>query len=358
MVRTTPANEKAPSLGRCFPSNVSTLSILHGDRRREASSRSRRSHRAFLWRLGRRHAARRERSSLILRRLAGNDVATFPDFPAEIRAPRGTKAGVSRVFKSTFPVKEIFTPGDTVDALVAMNPAALSHQYRQTLRQGRHPDLQTRRRVRQEGPRTSRLQAVQSTRRWESWQDRLQGLHSVDMTKLTRAGRRRAWPQRQKEADRCRNFLRDGPGVLGMYDRSLDPTLRFIEAEVWQAAPKWRRRIPRALKAGYNYGETVEATTHAVPGRQGGSSMPGKYRNMMGNHRASMGSGDGGPPLRHKRLCSWGRIRSRRRATSCTKWPSTSSSTCLTFQAEDEIAAVTSQQSVRRSLGRWRSPPS
>src|SRR5580693_825423 len=56
--------------------------------------------------------------------LAGNDVATFPDFPAEIRAPRGTKAGVSG-FQIRFANSEIFTPGDQVDALVAMNPAAL-----------------------------------------------------------------------------------------------------------------------------------------------------------------------------------------------------------------------------------------
>src|ERR1700680_353471 len=57
--------------------------------------------------------------------LAGNDIATFPDFPAEIRAPRGTKAGVSG-FQIRFASTEIFTPGDQVDALVAMNPAALT----------------------------------------------------------------------------------------------------------------------------------------------------------------------------------------------------------------------------------------
>jgi 2-oxoglutarate ferredoxin oxidoreductase subunit alpha len=56
--------------------------------------------------------------------LAGNDIATFPDFPAEIRAPRGTKAGVSG-FQIHFSSKDIYTPGDTVDCLVAMNPAAL-----------------------------------------------------------------------------------------------------------------------------------------------------------------------------------------------------------------------------------------
>src|SRR4030095_6024691 len=57
--------------------------------------------------------------------LIGNDVATFPDFPAEIRAPRGTKAGVSG-FQIHFAGKDIYTPGDAVDALVAMNPAALA----------------------------------------------------------------------------------------------------------------------------------------------------------------------------------------------------------------------------------------
>ena len=56
--------------------------------------------------------------------LAGNDVATFPDFPAEIRAPRGTRAGVSG-FQVQFASEEIFTPGDTLDALVVMNPAAM-----------------------------------------------------------------------------------------------------------------------------------------------------------------------------------------------------------------------------------------
>ena len=66
--------------------------------------------------------------------LVGNDVATFPDFPAEIRAPRGTKAGVSG-YQIHFSSKEIFTPGDTVDALVAMNPAALATNI-DDLRQG------------------------------------------------------------------------------------------------------------------------------------------------------------------------------------------------------------------------------
>src|SRR6186713_1797673 len=67
--------------------------------------------------------------------LLGNDVATFPDFPAEIRAPRGTLAGVSG-FQIHFASKEIYTPGDRVDALVAMNPAALSTNVADLVRGG------------------------------------------------------------------------------------------------------------------------------------------------------------------------------------------------------------------------------
>ncbi len=74
--------------------------------------------------------------------LAGNDVATFPDFPAEIRAPRGTRAGVSG-FQVQFASEEIYTPGDTLDALVVMNPAAMVTNLGD-LRKGRNPDRQRR----------------------------------------------------------------------------------------------------------------------------------------------------------------------------------------------------------------------
>jgi 2-oxoglutarate/2-oxoacid ferredoxin oxidoreductase subunit alpha len=74
--------------------------------------------------------------------LAGNDIATFPDFPAEIRAPRGTLAGVSG-FQIHFASTEIYTPGDRLDALVAMNPAALKTNLERP-GAGRHPDRQRR----------------------------------------------------------------------------------------------------------------------------------------------------------------------------------------------------------------------
>src|SRR5215831_9732069 len=111
--------------------------------------------------------------------LAGNDVATLPDFPAEIRAPRGTKAGVSG-FQVHFSSKDIYTPGDTVDALVAMNPAALITNI-VDLRQGGvlivNSDEFDAKGLEQAGYKTNPLEdgSLKSYR-----------LHSVDMTKLTR----------------------------------------------------------------------------------------------------------------------------------------------------------------------------
>ena len=94
--------------------------------------------------------------------LVGNDIATFPDFPAEIRAPRGTLAGVSG-FQIHFSSKDIYTPGDTVDALVAMNPAALATNLDRSAH-GRHPDRQLRR-VRRQGTGAGRLQDESARRR-------------------------------------------------------------------------------------------------------------------------------------------------------------------------------------------------
>ena len=124
--------------------------------------------------------------------LAGNDIATFPDFPAEIRAPRGTKAGVSG-FQIHFASTEIFTPGDQVDALVAMNPAALVDE---PGRPGarRHPDRQQRR-LRRKGPGAGRLQDQSAGRRQPR---RLPVVPGRDDA-ADAAGRRRAGPGRRRK---------------------------------------------------------------------------------------------------------------------------------------------------------------
>lgn len=261
--------------------------------------------------------------------LAGNDVATFPDFPAEIRAPRGTKAGVSG-FQIHFSSSEIYTPGDTVDSLVAMNPAALATNL-QDLRDGGillvNKDAFDKKGLEQAGYESDPLE--------DGSLDKYK-LHSVEMTKLVRLAVE-GLGLSQKEADRCRNFFAMGL-VFWLYDRSLDPTLRFIETKFGKK-PEIAQANTAALKAGFHYGETVEAINtqyHVDPAEL----PPGKYRNIMGNTALAWGL-LAASQLSEKRLF-------------LGAYPITPASDILhelskhkqydvlTFQAEDEIAAVTS----------------
>lgn len=260
--------------------------------------------------------------------LLGNDVATFPDFPAEIRAPRGTKAGVSG-FQIHFSSNEIFTPGDTVDALVAMNPAALVTNL---------PDL------RKGGILLVNKDAFEKKGLEQAGYDvdpcddgslKDFKLHTVEMTKLTRLAVE-GLGLSQKEADRCRNFFAMGL-VFWLYDRSLEPTLRFIENKFGKR-PEVAQANSAALKAGFNYGETVEAINtqyHVGPAQL----PPGTYRNIMGNTALAWG------------LLTAARLSNKRLFLGA--YPITPASDILhelskhkhydvlTFQAEDEIAAVT-----------------
>ncbi|MCA9230164.1 MAG: 2-oxoacid:acceptor oxidoreductase subunit alpha [Planctomycetales bacterium] len=261
--------------------------------------------------------------------LLGNDVATFPDFPAEIRAPRGTRAGVSG-FQIHFSSNEIFTPGDTVDALVAMNPAALATNLAD-LRQGGilllNEDAFEKKGLEQAGYTTNPAE-----------DGSLEGykLHSVPMTKLTRLAVEDCGLS-QKEADRCRNFFAMGL-VFWLYGRSLEPTLRYIDSKFGKR-PEVAQANTAALKAGYHYGETVEAIStqyHVAPAKL----TPGTYRNIIGNQ-----------------ALAWGLLTAAHMSAKqlfLGAYPITPASdilhelakhknfNVLTFQAEDEIAAMTS----------------
>ncbi|MCC6493205.1 MAG: 2-oxoacid:acceptor oxidoreductase subunit alpha [Pirellulales bacterium] len=260
--------------------------------------------------------------------LAGNDVATFPDFPAEIRAPRGTKAGVSG-FQVHFSSSDIYTPGDTVDALVAMNPAALITNLGD-LREGGvlliNKDAFDKKGMEQAGYKTNPLE--------DGSLDKYK-MHAVEMTKLNRLAVE-GLGLSQKEADLCRNFFAMGL-VFWLYDRSLEPTLRFI-AQKFGKRPEVAQANTASLKAGYNYGETVEAmnTQYTVAP----AKLPaGKYRNIMGNTALAYG------------LITAARQSNKRLFLGA--YPITPASDILhelsnhknfdvlTFQAEDEIAAVT-----------------
>jgi 2-oxoglutarate ferredoxin oxidoreductase subunit alpha len=260
--------------------------------------------------------------------LVGNDVATFPDFPAEIRAPRGTKAGVSG-FQIHFSSSEIYTPGDTVDALVAMNPAALITNL-EDLRPGGIL-------VANEGSfdKKGLEQAGYATNPLEDGSLSSYRVHSVDMTKLTRLAVE-GLGLSQKEADRCRNFFAMGL-VFWLYDRPLEPTLRYIE-EKFGKRPEVAQANTQALKSGYHFGETVEAMQ--VQYKVDKAKLPpGTYHSIMGNT-----------------ALAWGLIAAAHQSGKrlfLGAYPITPASDILhelarhknfdvlTFQAEDEIAAVT-----------------
>ena len=260
--------------------------------------------------------------------LLGNDVATLPDFPAEIRAPRGTKAGVSG-FQIHFSNKEIYTPGDHVDSLVAMNPAALTTNLQDLVMGGIlivNTDVFDEKNLKLAGYESSPLDDSSL----ESYQ-----LYTVAMTKLTRLAVE-GLELSVKEADRCRNFFAMGL-VYWLYNRPLDTTLRFID-EKFSKRPAIAEANRRALKAGYNYGDTTEAfASHYRVDRA--KLPPGRYRNVTGNQ-----------------LIAWGLMAAAKRS-GCNlflaSYPITPASDILhelskhknfgvrTFQAEDELAAVT-----------------
>jgi 2-oxoglutarate ferredoxin oxidoreductase subunit alpha len=261
--------------------------------------------------------------------LIGNDVATFPDFPAEIRAPRGTRAGVS-AFQIHFASRKIFTPGDQVDALVAMNPAALVTNLRDLVPGGAlivDADSFAKRDLQIAECATSPLDDGTVA----GYQ-----LFRVEMTKLTRLAVKETGLS-TKEADRCRNFFAMGL-IFWLYDRSLEPTLRFIR-DKFGRRPDLAEANRRALMAGFHYGETTEAfaSRYAVDPAQ----LPsGTYRNITGNQ-----------------ALAWG-LMAAAKLSGCElfygSYPITPASDILhelskhkrfgvrTFQAEDEIAGITS----------------
>ena len=261
--------------------------------------------------------------------LYGNDLATFPDFPAEIRAPAGTLPGVSG-FQVHFSSSDVYTPGDAVDVLVAMNPAALKMNL---------PDLRANGIliVNLDNFKENDLRKAQIA--VSPLEDHsLDGyrLFSVELTKLTRAALKELGLD-AKSMDRCKNFF-----ALGMcywlYNRSMDATLRYLE-DKFKGKPQLVAANRLAMQAGYSYCEATEAfqISYEIPPAK---LSPGTYRNISGNAALAMGfvaaSDKSGIPL------------------FLGSYPITPASDILhelsqykdfgviTFQAEDEIAAVTS----------------
>jgi len=191
--------------------------------------------------------------------LFGNDLSTFPDFPAEIRAPQGTLAGVSG-FQLHFGSVEIFTPGDYCDVLVAMNAAALKANLRFLRKSGTII-------VNTDGfdPKNLRLAGYDDKNPLEDGTVDSFRVIKLDVTKMTRTALEGSGLG-VKEIDRAKNMF-----VLGflywMYNRNMEHTLKFIE-DKFSKKPEIRDANVKVLKAGYNFGETrKESARGALHGR-------------------------------------------------------------------------------------------
>jgi 2-oxoglutarate/2-oxoacid ferredoxin oxidoreductase subunit alpha len=259
--------------------------------------------------------------------LAGNDIATVPDFPAEIRAPAGTLAGVSS-FQLNFSSSEIFTAGDEPNVLVAMNPAALKANLEELppnavliIDREAFTDANLKRAGYNSNPLTDH-----SLDKYQTFE--------VDVTRLTSLALQGSGLS-NRDAFRCRNMF-----VLGMlswlYQRPIETTVRYIESRFKKNQSILDANL-KAFKAGWNYGETTEmfASSYTVPKAD---IRPGLYRNITGNSATALGfvvaANRAGRPL------------------FLGSYPITPASDILhelsgyknynvfTFQAEDEIAGV------------------
>ncbi|HET6574134.1 MAG TPA: 2-oxoacid:acceptor oxidoreductase subunit alpha [Fimbriiglobus sp.] len=210
--------------------------------------------------------------------LLGNDIATFPDFPAEIRAPAGTLPGVSG-FQVHFSSHDIHTPGDVLNALVVMNPAALKTNLR---------DLESGGILVVNSDAFGPNDLEKAKYKVNPLEDgTLTGYKVVraPITKLTREAVAEC-KLTPREADRCKNFFALGL-VYWLYERPLETTLKWIR-DKFSKNPQFVDANSRALKAGYNYGETVELLP--VQYRVAKAKIaPGTYRKIMGNEALALG---------------------------------------------------------------------
>jgi 2-oxoglutarate ferredoxin oxidoreductase subunit alpha len=258
----------------------------------------------------------------------GNDVSTLPDFPAEIRAPAGSLSGVSG-FQLQFSSLDIYTPGDAVDTLVAMNPAALKTSVADLKRGGTlvvNDDAFDKGNLTKAGYRKNPLDD----------RDELAGysLHRVPMTRLTRDAVD-GLGLSLKEADRCRNFFALGL-VYWLYERDRTSTENWVKTK-FAKNPDIVEANLRALKAGSDYGYSTES--FAVHYRVAPAKLaPGRYRKITGNEALAFGLATAAKLSGQELLYSG--------------YPITPASDILhelsklknygvkTFQAEDEIASM------------------
>lgn len=212
--------------------------------------------------------------------LFGNDIATFPDFPAEIRAPIGTVPGVSG-FQLHFGDSHIYTPGDEFDVLVALNAAALKTNIKSLKKNGIII-------ANNDGFDSKNLRLAnipESDNPLNNGSLSAYRLFSIDITKLTKQAVAELGLG-NKEAERCKNMFVLGL-VYWLYNRSPEKTIQFIRSRFANQSNIADANI-RALQAGFNYGDTTEtfAQQYNVPVAP---SEPGIYRSINGNQATAFG---------------------------------------------------------------------
>ncbi len=257
----------------------------------------------------------------------GNDISTFPDYPAEIRAPAGSLPGVSG-FQISFSASDIHTPGDQPDVLVAMNPAALKTNIGELPPGGAlivNSDAFTQQNL-NKAAYTSNPLTDGSLKQFNVFEVPISALNARSAEGLDMTSR---------QVDLTKNFFALGL-MFWLYERSMDPTVAWIQQK-FGARPVIAEANTRALKAGYAYGETTEMfhTTYRVPRAK---LPPGLYRNITGNEATGLGF------LTASKLA--------KRDLFYGSYPITPASDILhqlsaykhfgvrAFQAEDEIAAI------------------
>ena len=262
--------------------------------------------------------------------IVGNDLSTLPDFPAEIRAPAGSLAGVS-AFQIKFSSKDIHTPGDTPDVLVAMNPAALQVHQKEVKPGGTiicNANAFTPKNLKLAGYETNPLED-------KTLEDYFT-VYAIEMGKMVSLACE-GLDLSSKIVDRSKNLYALGL-LYWIYDRPLQPTKDWLEVKFGKK-PELVEANVRALDAGYNYGDTTEIFTTRYKVDKA-NLPPGKYRNIIGNNALSMGLAAaaeksklgmffGGYPITPASdilhtLSAWKHLGIK------------------TFQAEDEIAGITS----------------
>jgi 2-oxoglutarate ferredoxin oxidoreductase subunit alpha len=211
--------------------------------------------------------------------LAGNDLATFPDYPAEIRAPAGSLAGVSG-YQVNFGSREIHTPGDAPDVLVAMNPAALKTNLADLKTGGMlivNGGAFTDSNLEKAGYKTNPLDDEALKQNYK--------IFRVDMNKLTEHALEGSGLS-SKEIARCKNYFALGL-MYWLYSRPIEPQLVSIERK-FAKKPDIAAANQKVFKAGYAYGDTTEVffARYEVPASR---LKPGTYRNVTGNFATALG---------------------------------------------------------------------